>query len=88
MTARKKLASVLIATLERGEGVQFLACFRRLLKRLIMSFQSDVCIAIDLLIGDPVLRRRMASAAAAHVRHEIVWGRLADRHEWSHRAFS
>ena len=37
--------------------------------------------AIDQLIGDSELRRRMGSAAASRVRDEFVWQRLAERYE-------
>jgi glycosyltransferase involved in cell wall biosynthesis len=44
--------------------------------------------AIDRLIGDSQLRRRMGGAAAARVRDEFVWRRLADHYERLYRALS
>ncbi|MGA2842751.1 MAG: glycosyltransferase family 4 protein [Steroidobacteraceae bacterium] len=44
--------------------------------------------AIERLIGDPELRRRMGIAAVARVRDEFVWRRLADRYERLYRALA
>jgi glycosyltransferase involved in cell wall biosynthesis len=44
--------------------------------------------AIDHLIVDSELRRRMGSAAAARVRDEFVWNRLAERYERLYRILS
>jgi glycosyltransferase involved in cell wall biosynthesis len=44
--------------------------------------------AIERLIGDAELRRRMGIAAVARVRDEFIWRRLADRYERLYRALA
>jgi glycosyltransferase involved in cell wall biosynthesis len=44
--------------------------------------------AIERLIGDSELRRRMGIAAVARVRDEFIWRRLADRYERLYRALA
>jgi glycosyltransferase involved in cell wall biosynthesis len=44
--------------------------------------------AMDRLIGDAELRRRMGSAGAERVRAEFVWNRLADRYKRLYTALS
>jgi glycosyltransferase involved in cell wall biosynthesis len=44
--------------------------------------------AIERLIGDPELRRRMGSAAAARVRDEFIWPKLAQEHDLLYRDFA
>jgi rhamnosyl/mannosyltransferase len=44
--------------------------------------------AIDRLIGDSELRRRMGGAAAVRVRDEFVWRRVADSYERLYRALA
>jgi glycosyltransferase involved in cell wall biosynthesis len=41
--------------------------------------------SIDRLLGDPMLRRRMGSAAAERVRDEFIWSKLAQKYDVLYR---
>jgi glycosyltransferase involved in cell wall biosynthesis len=47
-----------------------------------------ICDAIERLIGDSELRRRMGSAAAARVRDKFIWPKLAREYDLLYREFA